>query len=289
MGAETLGEEWGGPDFASLIVDELVAEYLTDETDVVELGCGGGKFSQRIAPRVKSLVCCDISPQMLAQTAAELAKKGVGDNVRTQLLSGVDFTGVANNSADFVFSYDVQLHLQPQNVFSYMLDARRVLRDGGIFMLHQIKLDSPGGIDHFLTQYYAQTWDFAFDSPDRLGHIYYMSDGQMRALAEAAGLEVLTIVDDFPGEDSEFYSVTSGRDLFGFFRQLPSRLRGGERVVKQAGDDTVYALLASGERAALRTPQQFERAGYEWDAIEQIDAAELQAMPQLDPELELWE
>mgnify|MGYP001944535743 CR=1 FL=1 len=289
LGSETLGEEWGGPEFASLIVDELVADYLTPDTDVVELGCGGGKFSQRIAPRVKSLTCCDISPQMIDQTKRELADRGVDENVSFEVLNGIDFTGLESNSADFIFSYDVQLHLQPQNVFSYLVDAVRVLRPGGVFMLHQIKLDSPGGMDHFLSQYYAHTWDFAFDSSERLGHVYFMSEGQMRALATAAGMKTLDVIDDFPGRDSRYYNVTRDRDLFGFFEAGRSRLTGKQRVVKAEGDETVWAVLDGGERVAIRSSQQFERAGFAWDDLQAVSAEELATIPESASPLEHWE
>jgi hypothetical protein len=230
---------------------------------------------------------------MIAQTTNELAKRGVDKNVSFQLLNGVDFTGVEPDSVDFVFSYDVQLHLQPQNVYSYLLDARRVLRDGGVFMLHQINLDSDGGRTHFLAQYYEETWDYAFDSPSRLGHIYYMSRDQMTSLAELAGLDVIKIVEDFPGEDSPLYSVTSGRDLFGFFKAKPSRLDGlsakSPRIVKLKNDDEVWVVIEDGTRVAIRAPQQFDRAGFSWDSIEEVTAEQMSAMPVAERKLELWE
>jgi SAM-dependent methyltransferase len=292
MDFETLGEEWGGPQFADAIVDDLVAEYLGPDVDVLEIGCGGGKFSQRIAPKVRSLVCADISPAMIAQTRGELARRGVGENVSYQVLSGLDFAGVEDNSVDFIFSYDVQLHMQPQNVYSYMEDARRVLRPNGVFMLHQINLASEGGISHFLTQYNEHTWDYAFDSPARLGHIYFMSPGQMRALADAAGMKLERLVDDFPGEDSPLYPVTRGRDLIGFIRPAPSRLLDGgpsTRLMQVSGDATVWAMLADGTRAAVIGQRQFERSGFKWDAIAEVTAEELAEIPLAELPLATWE
>lgn len=292
MDFETLGEEWGGPQFADAIVDELVAEYLGPDVDVLEIGCGGGKFSQRIAPKVRSLICADISPAMIAQTRGELSRRGVAENVSYQVLNGTDFSGVADNSLDFIFSYDVQLHMQPQNVFSYMKDARRVLRPGGIFMLHQINLNSDGGMDHFIRQFEEQTWDFAFDSPARLGHIYFMSEDQMTALADAAGLAMDEIVDDFPGEDSPLYAVTSGRDLIGFMHAKPSRLLdagSSTRLMRTANDATVWALLVDGTRVAIASARQFERAGFSWDAIQEVSADELGEIPVASEPLATWE
>jgi 2-polyprenyl-3-methyl-5-hydroxy-6-metoxy-1,4-benzoquinol methylase len=286
LGAITLGDEWGGPEFADFIVD-LVAPYLSPDADVVELGCGGGKFSQRLAPRCRSLQCTDISPTMIEHTRESLLRRGVGANVSYRVLNGSNFDGVASESADFIFSYDVQLHLQMQNVFSYMLDARRVLRDGGVFMLHQINLASAGGAAHFQSQYGGDTWKHDFDDPRRRGHIYFMSEGQMRELANQAGLAMQRIVSD----SRDFAYVTGDRDLIGFLQKRPSRLELNDPtsvpLLRQKDHPAVYAVV-DGHRLAVVSPFQFERAGFRWEDVREVADAELAAIPDSGP-LEPWE
>jgi 2-polyprenyl-3-methyl-5-hydroxy-6-metoxy-1,4-benzoquinol methylase len=277
LGVTTLGEEWGGAEFADFIVD-LVSPYLGPEVDVVELGCGGGKFSQRIAPRCRSLVCTDISEAMIEHARNSLHERQLDGNVAYRELNGVDFDGIPAASADLVFSYDVLLHLQPQNVFSYMLDAARVLRDEGVLMLHQINLDSDGGMGHFLGQYAAETWKRGFDDPRRRGHIYFMSEDQMRVLATQAGLSVERIV----SEQGAFDGVTAGRDLIGFLRKKRSRLEVDDpdavRLLKAPGASTVYAVI-DGRRMAFNSARQFERGRFLWDRVEEVDAEELETIP----------
>ena len=285
LGAATLGEEWGGPAFADHLV-ELVAEYLGQTVDVLELGCGGGKFSQRLASRCRSLLCTDISPAMIDHTRESLSRQGLEGNVRFLVLNGIDFSGVPDASVDFVFSYDVLLHLQPQNVFSYMLDARRILRGDGVFMLHQINLASTGGMQHFLGQYSGQTWRYGFEDPRRRGHIYFMGEDQLRALAEQAGLVVERVVTDH----GDFDGVTSGRDIVAFLRRRRSRLRdaqGEVALVKARDSATIYALL-DGRRHAISNAGQFERAGLRWDRVRELGDGELAAIPDGGP-LEAWE
>jgi SAM-dependent methyltransferase len=290
MGAATLGDEWGGPAFADLVI-ELVAPYLGTDVDVLELGCGGGKFSSRLAPRCRSLLCGDISAPMIDRTRSTLRGQGVDANVDYRVLNGVDFTGVADESVDFIFSYDVQLHLQPQNVFSYMRDARRVLRDNGVFMLHQINLASEGGMDHFLDQYHFGSWRLDLYHPLRRGFVYFMSRDQMRALADAARLLTVDVIDDFPAKDSELWHATRGRDLIGFFRLMPSRLRGldpgSARLVSTEGDAAVYVVV-DGQRMAFASARQFDLAGFRNEQIEQLSPDELAALPETEP-LAPWE
>jgi ubiquinone/menaquinone biosynthesis C-methylase UbiE len=287
-GVRTLGEEWGGAEFADLVV-ELVGVYLGPDVDVLELGCGGGKFSQRLAPRCRSLVCADISEQMLKHAQATLDDSGIDANVSYVLLDGVDFAGVPDRSLDFIFSYDVQLHLQPENVFSYMLDARRVLRDGGVLMVHQVRLASDGGMDHFLGQFRFGSWRMDYFDPRRRGFMHFMSSEELRALADAGRLAVEWIVEDFPPIGSPLRPVTHGRDLIGFLKLMPSRLRdvapASARLVRAQGEATVYAVL-DGRRVAFASERQFTSAGFHMCDVQELPAEELALLPlgeSLDP------
>jgi SAM-dependent methyltransferase len=277
MGAETLGEEWGGADFADRVI-KLAEPYLGAQADVLELGCGGGKFSRRLAPRCRSLVCTDISPEMIDHTRSTLAAQALEENVDYAVLNGVDFSGVPDESVDFIFSYDVQLHLPPENVFSYMRDARRVLRDNGVFMLHQVNLASQGGMEHFLRQCFAGSWRLDFDNPRRRGHMYFMSADQMRSIADAARLVVDEIVEDFPPTDSKRTGTVHGRDLIGFFRLMPSRLRNiapdSVRLVRGEGEPMIYAMLG-GSRVGFASSRQFTAAGFMMHRVELLTTAEL--------------
>jgi 2-polyprenyl-3-methyl-5-hydroxy-6-metoxy-1,4-benzoquinol methylase len=291
-GVETLGDEWGGPAFADLVVEELAGPYLGPEVDVLELGCGGGKFSQRLASRSRSLLCTDIAAEMIGQTRANLAARGLGGNVSYRVLDGAEFDGVAPNSVDFIFSYDVLLHLQPQNVFSYLLDARRVLRAGGIFMLHQIDLASPGGMTHFISQYLRGTWRHDLAHPERRGHVFFMSEDQLRALADAAGFGVDRMVVGFPAEGTALWAVTEGRDLIAFLSQRSAnRLSdvplSAISLVQVEGEETVHAVW-DGQRAAIQSSYHFDDAGFAWEQVRQITPAELAELIELAP-LEAWE
>jgi SAM-dependent methyltransferase len=284
LGVETLGEEWGGPAFAERIVTEVAAPYLGPGVDVLELGCGGGKFSAHLRPRTRRLVCADISADMLARTRAHV---GDGPDVEYLQLSGRNFAGVPDRSVDVVFSYDVLLHLQPQNVFAYLLDARRILRPGGIFMLHAINLASGGGSYHFEVQYVQDTWSRPFEDPHRLGHIYYMSEDQLRSLAALARFGVDRLVTEWPPPGDPLYGITSGRDTFGFLRREDGILeQDGVRLVKTP-DGGLFAL-AAGRRREFPMTEIFDAAGFRSEDVEPITQAELAAIPAGDP-VSRWE
>ncbi|MDA0171528.1 class I SAM-dependent methyltransferase [Solirubrobacter taibaiensis] len=283
LGTQVLGEEWGGPEFAARIIHEVAAPYLGD-VDVLELGCGGGKFSAHLRERTRHLTCADISSDMLARTRAHV---GEGPDVRYLQLTGRNFNDVADASIDFIYSYDVLLHLQPQNVFSYLLDARRILRPGGVILIHAINLASPGGSYHFEVQFVQDTWSRPFDDPHRLGHIYYMSEDQLGALAQLGRYSMHQVVKDWPAADDPMWPVTSGRDIFGFLRREPSLKEvEGVRVVKTP-DERLFAL-ADGRRREFKMREIFDQAGYTDADLEPIDAGELDAIPEDQP-VSRWE
>jgi SAM-dependent methyltransferase len=284
LGFDTLGEEWGGPAFAERIVVELAAPYLGPDVDVLELGCGGGKFSAHLRQRVRRLVCADISGDMLARTREHV---GEGPDVEYLQLDGRDFVGVPDHSVDLVFSYDVLLHLQPQNVFSYLLDARRILRPGGIFMLHAIDLASVGGSWHFEVQYVADTWSRPFDDPHRLGHIYFMSEDQLRHVAWLARFSVDRMISDWPPPGDPLREVTRGRDTIGFLRREDGLLEPGDLRLVTGSDERVFAIVG-GRRRAVASADVLEGYGLRLDTAERIGDAELAAVPEDEP-VSRWE
>ena len=286
LGAATLGDEWGGAHFAERIVTEVAAPYLGPEVDVLELGCGGGKFSAHLRPRSRHLTCADISADMLARTRAHV---GEGSDVAYLQLDGRDFAGVPDASVDLIYSYDVLLHLQPQNVFAYLLDARRILRPGGIFMLHAIDLASPGGSYHFELQYVQDTWSRPFEDPHRLGHIYYMSEDQLGALAALARFSADRVVDDWPPADDPEAWVTNGRDIFAFLRREPGlrEPEAGEVRPVKTPDGRRYAVV-NGRRRVFRMDEIVAMAGLRDEDFELIDDAALAEIPEEQP-VSRWE
>lgn len=100
--------------------------FLSPDKDVLEIGCGGGVFTQRIKD-VKSLTAIDVikKPENITCNFIELKS------------NDYKCTGIKDNSIDFVFSYNVFCHLSNEALTEYLKSAYRVLRKGGdfVFML----------------------------------------------------------------------------------------------------------------------------------------------------------
>lgn len=141
-GQKKLGDEWGSPDLTRTIVEDYVSPHLKPGAAVLEIGCGGGKFSELLADRDVRLVCTDVSRRMLDRTRARLAGR---TNVRFARLSGYDLASWPDASFDFIFSFDVFVHLDIEDAFSYLRDIRRTLRPSGRALIHFANLNSEDG------------------------------------------------------------------------------------------------------------------------------------------------
>ena len=107
---------------------------------VLEIGCGIGRMTARLAEVYGRVLALDVSQVMLDQAAQALA--GL-DNVTYVLGSGSDLAGIDSASVDVVFSYIVLQHVPTvAGQLEYFRETRRVLRPGGAAAI-QIRSNTP--------------------------------------------------------------------------------------------------------------------------------------------------
>ena len=107
---------------------------------VLEIGCGIGRMTARLAEVYGRVVALDVSQVMLDQAAQALAGR---DNVTYVLGSGSDLAGIDSASVDVVFSYIVLQHVPTvAGQLEYFRETRRVLRPGGAAAI-QIRSNTP--------------------------------------------------------------------------------------------------------------------------------------------------
>jgi SAM-dependent methyltransferase len=104
---------------------------------VVEFGCGTGRFAARLLrerlPGSATYLGVDVSPRMAALAGAALAPWQ--DRARVVLTEGDVGLPVADGAADRVVSTYVLDLLSPADATTFIAEARRVLRPGGVLAL----------------------------------------------------------------------------------------------------------------------------------------------------------
>lgn len=152
-----VGDVWNDPRAIGMDVDEPeeVVAYL-DRTVIepffercpvmLEIGPGGGRFTEVLLPKCETLIAVDTSSNML-----ELLRRRFGDDERLvlQLGDGHGLEAVADESVDGIFSYGVFVHLQHWDIYNYLTEFRRVLKPGGKALVQHSNTFSELGWEKF--------------------------------------------------------------------------------------------------------------------------------------------
>ena len=136
------GEEWTrDPAWKQQIIDEFLVPYVPEGTTVVEIGPGGGRWTDLIQARAARLVVVDVS-----ERAIELCRERFAHCSNMECLLGDGCTiNVPNASIDVVWSFDVFVHINPLDAKGYFREFRRILQPGGHGMIHHAGTPSPNG------------------------------------------------------------------------------------------------------------------------------------------------
>ena len=115
--------------------EEVEIEGLNKNTIFLDLGCGIGRVTKKVAPLVKEYYGVDFSPEMIKK-AKEIFKDY--KNVYFQVNNGIDLRIFEDNKFDVVYVHLVFQHMQKEITFNYIREVHRVLKKGGIFFAGNI-------------------------------------------------------------------------------------------------------------------------------------------------------
>ncbi len=174
------GEEWTqSPAWKQALIDDVLVRWIPPGGVVVELGPGAGRWTRALHARAEELILVDVS-----ERALELCRGQFAD-VRCVVSGGADLPGLGDGSVDAVWSFDVFVHVHPCDQAGYLGEVARVLRPGGVAVIHHADGRNRGSL------------------PSRRGWRAPMSRGLFAALAVAAGLAVERQLDSW-GPAGEF-------------------------------------------------------------------------------------
>lgn len=94
---------------------------------VLDLGCGGGHVSYRVAPHVREVVACDLTPDMLAHVKRTASERGL-NNILVQQ-GAAERLPFGNGSFDILLCRFTAHHWRDME--AGLREARRVLKAGG--------------------------------------------------------------------------------------------------------------------------------------------------------------
>lgn len=116
------------------------------EAQVLDLGCGAGHVSFAVAPHVRSVVACDLSPEMLDVVARAAASRGCANLTTKQGVA--ERLPFADATFDCVLSRYSAHHWR--DFEAGLREAARVLRPGGVVAVVDSVSVGPAVLDTWL-------------------------------------------------------------------------------------------------------------------------------------------
>ncbi len=102
-----------------------------EESNILEIGCGVGRFLKPLAPHFNEVIGVDISKEML-RAARKYLK---ANNITLILGDGKSLESIESNTIDYCISAGVFQHITHIDcILNYMREALRVLKIDGVFL-----------------------------------------------------------------------------------------------------------------------------------------------------------
>jgi ubiquinone/menaquinone biosynthesis C-methylase UbiE len=131
------GEEWTvSPEWKQALIDEVLLRYVMPGKTVLEIGPGGGRWTEVLQRISERLIVVDLTEQAIAVCKRRFAGC---KNIEYFVNDGTSLEFLPDNSVDHVWSFDVFVHISPRDIDAYLGQMARVLRPGGAGVIHHAR------------------------------------------------------------------------------------------------------------------------------------------------------
>ena len=131
------GHEWtDSEEWKQALLNDILFNYVGLQKDILEVGPGGGRWTEILQKRARHLTLVDLSDRCI-----EVCKQRFCDceNMTFVVNHGMDLPGIADGTIDVIWAFDVFVHITPADTVAYMEEFARVLRSGGRVIIHHAK------------------------------------------------------------------------------------------------------------------------------------------------------
>ncbi|MFB3854944.1 MAG: class I SAM-dependent methyltransferase [Vicinamibacterales bacterium] len=133
----------------------LLAEGLRPTDTLVDLGCGTGRLAVHVIPYLAGgrYVGIEILDSILDKAKARVARCSVPPSppcLVEWVRQTTDVFALPDGSADVVCAFSVFTHMEHEDAYRYLKDARRITRTGGKFLFSCLPMKHQAVYDIFL-------------------------------------------------------------------------------------------------------------------------------------------
>ena len=137
------GEEWtASAAWKESLVADVLEPTMPQGGTILEIGPGAGRWTAALHARADRLILVDIT-----DTTLELCRERLGDpdDVVYLCTAGSSLEGIDDAGVDAIWTFDAFVHIAPLDVAAYLEEVRRVLRPGGVALIHHTGRRDPRG------------------------------------------------------------------------------------------------------------------------------------------------
>lgn len=111
-------------------IAKVFIKFIGSNNKILEIGCGDGLFSRKLADKNNDVVGIDVS-----KIAIDIANKNKNSKLNIKYLCGdARKLNFENNHFDIVVSMDVVEHIPPQEIINHFNEVNRVIKSGGYYL-----------------------------------------------------------------------------------------------------------------------------------------------------------
>ena len=131
------GEAWTiSAQWKKSLIDEVLLKYIRSQTAVLEIGPGAGRWTEILQPMARVLFTVDVSSRAIDVCKTRFPS---ASNILYFLTRGSHLGFILDNTIDGIWSFDVFVHINPDDTENYLSEFKRVLVPGGIAVIHHPK------------------------------------------------------------------------------------------------------------------------------------------------------
>lgn len=124
----TPSEEW-----KQSAIDHILLANIPPGSVVLEIGPGFGRWTRKLIEISSHVMVVDVAEKCIDHCKRLFADTG---NAEFHVNDGRSLTFAADDSVDFIWSFDVFVHIEPDDIDAYLQEFRRVLKQDGVAIIH---------------------------------------------------------------------------------------------------------------------------------------------------------
>lgn len=124
----TPSEEW-----KEALIEEVMLKNISPDHVVLEIGPGFGRWTRKLIEISRRVIVVDVTEKCIDHCRQLFRDK---DNIEFHINDGRSLDAVSDNSIDFIWSFDVFVHIEPEDIECYLIEFQRILKEGGLIIIH---------------------------------------------------------------------------------------------------------------------------------------------------------